>query len=175
MIWKCHASVSTNFWNRLFSRDFVFLSSLFVKTFLRQEMQTTCSKQGKLWKWKEVAAFGEPGLPPRRVKMKRDWCFGENCFLPYFLSSPITWSFSLSKRLSFFICLEEVCTLPLVSFHWALDYSFSKDSCFSVTCIWHSVLLISMKASKLCRVDHSVEKISKKVNNKSNNRFCKSF
>ena len=133
-----------------------FFLQCFLKLFLRKKMPTTCSKQGKLWKWNEFAALENMAIPVLvKVKrhwclenigleLKRDWCSGEHCFLPYlfenerillpnFLSSPMTWSFSLSKRLSFFTCLEGVCTLPLVSFHWALNYCFSKVSCFSVT------------------------------------------
>eukprot|EP00493_Phyllostaurus_siculus_P024233 UN24570 len=57
MIWKCHASVSTNFWNRLFSRDFVFLSSLFVKTFFEARDADDMQQTRKVMKVKGGCRF----------------------------------------------------------------------------------------------------------------------
>ena len=42
-------------------------------------MPTTCSKQGKLWKWNEFAALENMAFPVR-VKVKRYGCFGKYCF-----------------------------------------------------------------------------------------------
>ena len=143
-------------------------------------------------KWNDMDALENIAFEVKRhwclenivLELKRDWCFGEHCFLPHlfeierillpnFLSSPMTWSFSFSKRLSFFTCLEGVCTLPLVSFHWALNYWFSKASCFSVTkYTWELALLISMKACELSRMSNMYwEKKRKSGSKKKSKHF----